>query len=685
LFLASTVTAFLLAAIERAVGIPVSWGLVAVRLAFGVAIGMAIGVAFGLTIGVAVGVAFGVAFGAAFGVAVGEGGGVAFGAALGVAFGVGGGVGGVVSGVLFGVIAGVVFGVLFGVEFGVTVGMDFGVAFGVAVGVAFPLFFVRLPTFLLEAPVTWALSALTRAGWLTPARAVEQLPFRHHDLIYFPLPGLRSLLVELGRADPDLGRGVITQAAESLGQKRPARLALAELQALSLGNAARERWFARAARLDLPFLPTEPPEDSPLRRFQAAAEDLRAYEVSRSHEHRQEMLAHAERVLEDFRINIQGKRRPELLERLLLPVARTWLELVAELRARLVDEMQRQPQVPTPFVAGPVLSADKPWLFKGRKDLVGLIDHDLSGDRRGPLLLVGQRRMGKSSLLEMLPVQLGAGTTVIKVNFQGLSGSPLRAEPHRLLVAEVAKAWPGAPTEPQAGAWGLALGWLGQVDERLGQAGTRMLVAIDEVERLQDGIADGWANTDFLDFVRAVGDTLRRIRLLLVSAYPLARLGPHWPDRLISALSREISYLQPEEARELIRHPTPDFPDIYPEGAVNRLVAETRGHPYLIQLVCDELCRRLNDQSRLRAESADIQAAIDAAFSKTSLFDELWRQQDDRGRTWLRVLAAEPRPVDRPDEALRRLVRTHFVQSADGKHQVAVPMFAAWIRDQKGT
>jgi hypothetical protein len=393
----------------------------------------------------------------------------------------------------------------------------------------------------------------------------------------------------------------------------------------------------------------------------------------------------AERTLEDLRINIQGKRRPERIERLLLPVARQWIELVAELRARLAAEMQQHPQVPTPFVAGPVLTADKPWLFKGRKDLVGFIDHDLAGDRRGPLWLCGQRRMGKSSLLAMLPVQLGSGTTVVKVDFQGLSGSSLRAEPHLLLAGEVAKARPEMPSPPQAGVWGLTLDWLRKVDAQLVQAGSRVLIAVDEVERLQDGMAEGWTSPDFLDFARAAGDALRHVRLLLVSAYPLARLGPHWPDRLISALSREITYLQPEEARELVCRPTPDFPDIYPPGSVEHLLAQTRGHPYLIQLVCDELCRRLNERNRLRAEFDDVQAAIDAAYGKTSLFDELWRQHNQAEQTWLRTMATEPRPVDRPNETLRGLIRTHFVEQTGDQYQLAVPMFGAWIRDNKGS
>jgi hypothetical protein len=124
---------------------------------------------------------------------------------------------------------------------------------------------------------------------------------------------------------------------------------------------------------------------------------------------------------------------------------------------------------------------------------------------------------------------------------------------------------------------------------------------------------------------------------------------------------------------------------VYPEGAVDHLLAETHGHPYLIQLVCDELYRRLNERQRLHADPDDMQAAIDAAFGKTSLFYELWRQHNEPEQTWLRTLATEPRSIDRPDEPLRGLTRTHFVELVDGNHQVAVPMFAAWIRDQKGS
>ncbi len=212
-----------------------------------------------------------------------------------------------------------------------------------------------------------------------------------------------------------------------------------------------------------------------------------------------------------------------------------------------------------------------------------------------------------------------------------------------------------------------------------------MLVAIDEVERLQDEIERGRANTDFLDLVRAIGDRLDRVRVLLVSAHPLVRLGRDWVDRLISVVQRDLGYLEPDAARSLMCQPIDGFPDIYPPGGVDRIAHETRGHPYLIQLVCDKLTRHLNDQKRLQATDADIELAIDTSFedAEAILFNDLWAQQSPAQRAWLSRLADSPAAVERPDRALKELIQRRFVEARDDAMHVAVPMFAAWIRERE--
>ena len=291
--------------------------------------------------------------------------------------------------------------------------------------------------------------------------------------------------------------------------------------------------------------------------------------------------------------------------------------------------------------------------------------------------------MGKSSLIHMLPVQLGTGTVVAAVDFQRLSGSPQRAHAHRWIAEEVAGACPEAPRPPEAGdAWGETLAWLGDVDAALAADGRRLLVAVDEVERLEDGIRAGWAAPDLLDFLRAAGDALHRVRFLLASAYRPRGLGAHWSDRLISLRIRELRRLGRGDAEDLVRRPVRDFPDIYPEDGVERILRLTAGHPYLTQLVCDRLCRHLNAEGRLVATDEDVERAIDDAFLETTLFGELWDKRTEAERRVLEALAAgdDPPTADRP--AVRDLEREDYVEQRDGRPVVAVPMFADWIADR---
>src|SRR5262249_11700005 len=141
-----------------------------------------------------------------------------------------------------------------------------------------------------------------------------------------------------------------------------------------------------------------------------------------------------------------------------------------------------------------------------------------------------------------------------------------------------------------------------------------VLVVIDEVERVEDDIRAGFCSTDFLDFLRAAGDSLRRVRLLLLTAYPLHRLGPHWVDRLVRVTSRPLPYLHAPDPRELLLRPIADFPDIYPEGGVDRILAETGRHPYLLQKVGDELCRLLNARGRRKATPDELIEVFDSVI-----------------------------------------------------------------------
>lgn len=469
-----------------------------------------------------------------------------------------------------------------------------------------------------------------------------------------------------------------------------------ELQARSIEQAASALDWRRLRELAVPFVPS--PNDlepaDPLRRYAEVADNLAASAIGGDQRRRLNLLRMAEARIKDLGLVVTAHSDKRL--RRLLHVNRIWLDAICRMRAKVEAEIAANPELPKVYITGPALDPRDPdaiQIFRGRRDLMEVIDHDLAEDRRAALFLIGQRRMGKTSLLRMLPPHFGNRTLIVTLDFQGLSGSGHGAAPHRW-VAEATReaigdAMPGVavPSLPTTDAWGKTLEWLVEIEALLDTHDRRLLIALDEVERVQTGIEEGWSTPVFLDFVRAAGDRLRHIRLLLVSAHPPARLGATWADRLISAVTRDLGPLPMDDAESLLRQPVPDFPpEVFDDAAAQAVLAQTGGHPFLIQLVGDAVVARLNGDRRREATAKDIRRALDTALNRAgqSLFPDLWRVLESQQQALLRALAGGEQPgVD--STAFRNLRDLHYVVERDGEEGAeaafAFPLFGRWIRD----
>ena len=608
---------------------------------------------------------------------------------------------GVAVGVAEDVAMGVAAGVAWGVAWVVALGVAVGVAGGVAAGVAWGVGTLRIPDFTLGSAAT-ILLVILQVHRPDRSRALARyLPHRHHDLLYLPTPGLGRFLEVAGREDAALGEGLIAEAASSLGQKRPARRALLALRAWTLEEIARSGELERLPGESVPFLRAmESAEQAdgrafPFALFRDSASDLVAAREHPIHAEARKSIERARHRLQEWR-EARTEAASTTLSRRLLPVVGVWLEAVEREAAALSERERLAPQVPNVFHAGARLEPGgherDHAVFKGRRDIGRQIARDLAGDRTAPIFVFGQRRMGKSSFLAHLPRMLGTGTRIVPVDFQALSGREDRGRPWSWIAERVARAVPkcGEPP-PETGTWGTTLEWLGELDGRLAEEDRRLLVAIDEVEALERGIRDGWAGPDLLDFVRAAGDRLQHVRMMLLSAHELGSLGEHWTDRLISAVPRRVGYLDEDSARELIERPVEGFPAIYPPGGVDRILEATNRQPYLIQVACSNLCDLLNDperpeETRRSASPADVEAALDRAVQDNNVFAQLWAQRDPVERGLLRRLvdgevAVSVEQLPDPErEAARRLVREEYLIELEGRLRFAVPLWLRWVR-----
>lgn len=664
-----------------------SWGAVAIGVAFGVAGGVASGVVLGIRFGVA----FGVMSGAVAGIAIV--GNIARGVAIGVFIGVIAGVmistRSVIIGVRLRVISTVIYGVVIGVVIGIILSVISGVALGVAAGLTTPLAFWTIYFCLLTYPFDAALALIALwAARRDPSRAWRWCPARWNEVIWLPLPGLARLLVRLVQHDREAGlRAISFVAAERPLQRRAARAALLavtvdDLHADSVGRIAATAQKLGGWRVEGHEVAGEVPRV--IGRFERIARQVDQYLALQNAFRRGAALDAAVGELEDVQRSLGLSRAAEAPA--LLQAANGWRRLLEAERERFRAQSAVRREIPNPFVFGNPVGEAHADVFTGRRDLVRLLEASLLGASHAPtLLLYGARRMGKSSIVKQLPRLLGPDFATADLDCQNPAVRESPATLYRYLGRAVSEGLrrrsivvePITARDLAREPYAAFDEWLDEVERRM--PGTmRVLVCLDEYERLKDALDAGWGGK-LLDSLRHTIQHRPRLALMFAGAHTFAELGPDWTDRFISARRLRVSFLTPDEVRPLLTAPIPGFDLAYAPGALEAIIAVTRGQPFLTQAVAFELVQHMNERERKEATLADVEEAIGRALeSGGEYFADVWSDAGREGQAILRAVAAGEAPPDFVEG--RRWLVDHDVLDAGGRF--TVPMMERWVREK---
>ena len=146
-----------------------------------------------------------------------------------------------------------------------------------------------------------------------------------------------------------------------------------------------------------------------------------------------------------------------------------------------------------------------------------------------------------------------------------------------------------------------------------------------------------------------------------------------------------ISYLAPDEARDLIEHPVPGFEAYmqYEVPAREAIVRLTRGQPFLVQLICAELVDLLNREHRRVANGSRCECGLGSGpGARRRLFRPSCGSTRRRGseKFCARWPQAHSRPTD--ERILAALCRRELLEPADGGFRFQVPLVAQWVRNR---
>jgi len=467
---------------------------------------------------------------------------------------------------------------------------------------------------------------------------------------YLPLFGLESYLVMIAERNPIEGKAAIEHLS-STSQNWAAKEAQIELDARRLQSYTDVKAIS-SAHQSLAAGELSGPASALLRSFSRISRDVNAALVQKSHYNQRLALDALEERLDGLLRELTRSSEPYALR--FRPIAATWRQTLHDYVRTLTEAVESRQEISNPYIIGIPLTEHQE-IFVGRSDVSEHIERLLLDSRCPPLLLYGQRRTGKTSLLNNLGRLLP--TTIIPL-FVDLQGPTSLAKDYIGFLYNMSRAmqtsakrhreWTLPPlTRAQLSADPFTSfdEWLDEVENCL-EANQTMLLILDEFSALEHIFNKGLLDeASVLGMFRHIIQHRPRMKILLSGSHTIDEFE-RWASYLINVQTVHISYLQPREALELIEQPVKDFALRYEEAASRRAIEITRCHPALIQLLCAEIVtlkNRQNVQERRLAQVSDVNAAIPGALQHGRFFfaDIANNQVTDKGLAILRFLAAQ--------------------------------------------
>ena len=316
-----------------------------------------------------------------------------------------------------------------------------------------------------------------------------------------------------------------------------------------------------------------------------------------------------------------------------------------------------------PYIVGdPVY----PPLLVGRKDVFDRIDEVWSAKTNpDSIIIYGHRRMGKSSILRNLDQVAPQGSVVVYADMAGetsfveSTADLLLGLADKIHMAVRRSYGDEAVPEPDPEAYttqARAQFQLNRLLEGVREAldGRILVLALDEFEGVERAVEQNKIGREIYQYLRAKTQE-PWLALVFGGLHTLDEMSRDYQQPFYGSYENiPVSYLAHRSAWRLITNPTDAFELNYEHEAIERVIAETGGQPYLVQQICrdalDHLNHELFDLEREREVCitvADVEAVLGDDFFRrgTVYFDGVWTQASDREqRMLLRVMAGRDEP-----------------------------------------
>ncbi len=403
-------------------------------------------------------------------------------------------------------------------------------------------------------------------------------------------------------------------------------------------------------------------------------------------------------------ININNQASDQKIQRFGY-LANTWVMMLTQ----YLEGLNQVESVPNPYICGTPLH-DKTRSFAPRKEVIKNIQEKVLQFGGNSLLLYGQRRMGKTTILVNLQAELPKQVIVVFVDLQKIASiiSTAKNEGYffYLLCIEITKSikskyphisLPNIDIESIQYEQAFFTAWLDELEDLLGDHS--ILLALDEFEALEKIFAHHTNKDAVLGTLRYIAQHCKKIRLIYASAYTIGELGNGtWSYYLVNLQYVHLGYLSKMEACKLITAPIKAFPLRYTPEALEKILDLTHHHPALIQVLCSEIIVIKNGQPpelRLQVQEKDVEEAIPEVLERAGgIFIGMKGEAGELGKKILCFMAKQDNAISEQrlqvafpnevhlNEALKLLQKRELVQTNQvGDYLFRIELVRRWFAD----
>jgi len=304
-------------------------------------------------------------------------------------------------------------------------------------------------------------------------------------------------------------------------------------------------------------------------------------------------------------------------------------------------------EIVNPYIAGAPVIEQR--MFFGREDVFNWIERSLSGQYADHILVVhGQRRVGKTSVLKQLPNRLPKRYIPIFFDLQGRTHTTLDRFLWwlaREIVRVLKQDRDVSITPPEKDLFTRDIEYfetrfLPELKPVLGDD-TILLLTFDEFDNLEESEIKEVLAQPLIDHLRRMmgNPNVNFIFSIGSSGRKLENMQANYTEFFKTALYRKISFLTKDDAHRLITMPVQGLIE-YDRDAIQRIFEIASGHPYFTQLICHELFSQCQKTGGRTVNLKDVESVLDDVVERGTVnLKFVWDEAADLEKWSLSCLA----------------------------------------------